>query len=159
MKNKLFTFAVLLPLFAVVFSACKDKGNDEPNYPVKISFDNYSLEDSSCQWTNLPFNDKVIIINSKEELEKYISCTENSYPEVDFEKYTLVLAHGLATSNVLKINSSLQQISKQVYEMKVEVLVGYALVMTYWYVPIIVNKLRDGCIVELIASYYPPDFD
>ena len=158
MKTKHLTLLAFFSLFIAFFSFCK-KTESEPNYPINIPFDEYSLEGTQCQWTNLPYNDEVIVINNKEELEKYISCTEVNYPEIDFSKHTLIIAHGLSTSSVLNTNASLQQISKQVYEMKVEVLVGYALVMTYWYVPIIVNKLRDGCIVELIASYYPPDFD
>ena len=68
-----FTIVILLLLFfTAIFSSCKDKP-DEPNYPFKISFEEYSLEGTQCQWTNLSYNDKVIVINSNEELGKYIT--------------------------------------------------------------------------------------
>jgi len=65
MKNLLFiTFPLIL--FAVVFSACKEK---EPNYPIKISFEEYSLEGTSCKWKSyqVPENARNAIAQLNEE--------------------------------------------------------------------------------------------
>ena len=68
-----FTIVIsLLLFFTAIYSSCNDKP-DEPNYPIKISFEDYSLKGTQCQWINLPYNDKVIVINSNEELGKYIT--------------------------------------------------------------------------------------
>jgi hypothetical protein len=54
------------------------------------------LLETGCQWTNLNYDDKVIVINSKTELEKYIECAPNGIYGIDTaffknesNKYTL----------------------------------------------------------------------
>ena len=42
---------------------------------IEIPFTEYVLDSNFCQWTNLNFNnDTIIVINSNEELENYITC-------------------------------------------------------------------------------------
>ena len=121
-------------------------------YPIEIPFEDYSLEGTSCKWKNFDY-DNVIVINSDEKLQDYLVCAENNYLEIDFSKYTLLLAHGYATSSITNIYcSGLQQISEQSYEMNIDLSLGYATVMTHWQVPIIVGKLNEGCTVELIVT-------
>jgi hypothetical protein len=127
------------------------------NYPVEIPFEDYSLAGISCQWTTLNDNDEVndeaVVINGNEELNQYVACTGNNYPAIDFSKYTLLLAHGLATSSVVSVGCSrLQQISEQGYTMNVDLVIGNATVMSDWQTPIIINKLSEGCIIELIVT-------
>jgi hypothetical protein len=123
------------------------------NYPVEIHFEDYSLAGTSCQWTNLGNNNKITVINSNEELNQYIACTDNGYPEIDFSKYSLLLAHGSASSTVVSANcNSLQQFSEQSYKMNVDLTLGNATVISYWQVSIIVNKLSEGCIIELTVN-------
>ena len=127
------------------------------NYPIEISFIEYSLAETSCQWKRLsypyPYSDTVVIINNKEDLGKYIECIgECDYPVIDFSTQTLLFAHGIAPSSVVNVScSSLLQFSEQSYEMKVEIVVGDATVMSDWQVPIIINKLGEKCIIELIC--------
>jgi hypothetical protein len=127
--------------------------NEGPN---DISFTEYSLAETSCQWKHFPYDigDTVVIINSKEDLEKHLECIgESSYPVIDFSTHTLLFAHGIAPSSVVKANcSSLQQTSEYKYRMKVDIVVGDATVMSDWWVPIIINKLGEECIIELIAT-------
>ena len=126
-------------------------------YPIEIPFTEYSLSGTSCQWKPLPYpypyRDTVIVINSEEELEKYIECIgESDYPVIDFSTQTLLFAHGIASSSVVSINcNSLQQLSEQNFRMKVDIVLGYATVMTNWQVPITINKLGEGCTIELIV--------
>ena len=125
---------------------------------IEIPFTNYSLTGTSCQWKRLsypyPYNDTVVIINNKEDLEKYIECIgENDYPVIDFSTHTLLFAHGIATSSVVNVGcSSLQQFSEQSYKMKIGIVVGNAAVMSDWQIPIVVDKLSDNSIIELIVT-------
>jgi hypothetical protein len=130
----------------------EDDGYD--GEPKEVSFTEYSLASTSCQWTKFNNdNDEVVVINSNEELNRYVSCTDNDYPAIDFSKYTLLLAHGTGTSSVVSVGCSrLQQISEQGYRMNVDIVLGDATVMSPWQTPIIINKLREGCIIELIVT-------
>ena len=133
------------------------KNVDEITFPVEIPFEEFSLDGTQCQWKNLAYNDKVVVINSKRELLKHISCTGEIYNNIDFSKNTLLLAHGTAnTSGYTAIPKYLRQHSNQNYEMKID-LIGYygvvAFVLTPWDVPIIVKKLNQTCTVNLIVEY------
>jgi hypothetical protein len=129
------------------------------NYPMDIPFTKYSLAETSCQWKDFQADDcnnAIVIINRKEKLENYIECTnENSYPDIDFSKYTLLLAHGVEGHMVFPNDKSLQQLSAQRYMMKVNLLPNFASVVTYWQVPIIVNKIADDSVIELIVTKNP----
>jgi hypothetical protein len=53
----------------------------------KIPFEEFSLENTSCQWINLenPLQpNEVVIINSYEKFEDYTTCAEGDY--IDFEE-------------------------------------------------------------------------
>ena len=111
MKSKILTLTVFSFLLAVVFSSCIKYESEKPdkpeppiNYPIEIAFEEYSLEETECEWVNLLFDDKLIVINNKEELENYISCTSGSYPEIDFEKRTLILISGANTLGIHEIS-------------------------------------------------------
>jgi len=100
MKHQLLKLAALLLIIAELASSCNPPPPEPDSYPIDISFTEYSLLDTHCQWQNLPYDEKVIIINSNEELEKYISCTEDSYPAIDFSKHTLLLISGETTGMI-----------------------------------------------------------
>jgi len=129
----------------------------ETNYPIEIPVTEYSLAETSCQWKRVSngINDtsNIMIINSNEELENYIECSgESSYPEIDFSKYTLLLAQGMFSTYANVISYSLQQLSEQSYEMKVDFRPSNLFIVVYWQVPIIVNKLREGSTIELVLT-------
>jgi hypothetical protein len=46
----------------------------------------------------------------------------------------------------------LQQLSEQRYEMDIEIVLGFATIMTNWQYPIIITKLDEGCTIELIVT-------
>ena len=159
------TYDTVICLFLVcLLTACEkppilSSGNngvdttENNKYPIDITFSEYSLNETLCEWTNLSYDDKVIIINSTEELESYILCNDENYSAIDFSEYTLLLAHGIASSSAVTNCNSLQQISEQSYEMEVNILLTQALVLTCWHVPIIVNKLDDGSIIKLVITF------
>jgi len=111
------------------------------DYPTDIPFEEYSLEGTSCQWINLNYDEKVIVINSIEELENYISCTEGSYPEIDFSQYTLLLASGGACLSIDNIAKSIQQLSCNEYELYIEILLNETIVVEEWTIALIMRKL------------------
>jgi hypothetical protein len=138
---------------------------EEPELPevpdtlrASVSFAKYSLTGTSCHWKHLtypyPYRETIVVINSKEDLEKNIECVgESDYPVVDFSTHTLLFAHGIAPSSVVSTNcNSLQQLSEQSYIMTVDIVIGMATVMTNWQVPIIVSKLSEECTIELVVT-------
>ena len=117
-----------------------------------------------CQWTNvvqLGEKGKVIIINSNEELEDYYAnCQEvdNILNSIDFSKYTLLLAQGLAPGlktyfsaedNKLPL-PKLQQLSTNKYILNIEIRKSNEKDSSQpWSRALIVDKLSDKSIVDL----------
>ena len=127
---------------------------EEIDYPINISFTEYLLDETSCQWKNLPYDKKVIIINSNEKLESYINCSDGHYPEIDFSEYTLLIANGIASSSIAySICTNLYQLSKQNFEMNVEIFKTQAAVLKPWQTAIIINKIDADCIIDLKFKY------
>ena len=161
MGSKLF----LILLFCLVVTTMTNcEGIDEPslpieNYPKEVSFTEYSL-DSICQWINLYDNDTIIIINNKEDLKKYINCTENNYSEIDFSKNTLLLAIGCSTSGILNITKNLQQTTREHYKLNVEIELNHYAVFDRWVITLVTNKFSENSNVELnTKNIYPTNID
>jgi len=120
-------------------------------YPIEIPIENYSLAGTSCQWTNLPlYGNYVFTINSDEEIEQYVVCTEENYPEIDFSVYTLLLAvgwspHAFATL----ISREYMQISRNEYTLNLKIHSGYMLMPSPWRFAFLVPKVFDEEIIIL----------
>lgn len=93
------------------------------------------------------------IINSTEELFTYLSCN-NDIPEINFDKYSLLVARGGATSNINDVHGALQQISTNKYKWMIDANVGYATVPGIWIVAILTPKLLNSAAIELDINYY-----
>jgi hypothetical protein len=150
---------VMMGLFLVVGCKKNDEKKPveppEPEYPINISFTEYSLLETSCQWTNINYDEKVIIINSDEELENHIACTGGSYPEIDFSKNSLLLARG-ATGGIAELTvKNLQKLSKNEYELNIEILLDGTDILQYWIVALIVEKVSEESHIELNVTEYP----
>jgi len=167
--------AILLVFVACVATSCDPEPPTPTNplilnrppkpdeYPKDIAFTEYSLDSTSCKWiSNIPHArcgaeyNYLIIINSNEELEKHITCESDSYPVIDFSKHTLLLACGARCHYDNLISIDLQQFSRQNYVMTVVFQVTPRTAAKPWQIPIIVNKLRTGCTVELVEENYKP---
>jgi hypothetical protein len=140
MKKNIFKYAILLLILAIC-SSCKKE--------TEISFMEYSLAGTSCQWTNLNYDNKLIVVNSNEELKSYINCSEGNYSEIDFSKHTLLLANGRTNSGIHKISKHLLQLSKNEYRLDIEIRLNDATIMESWVTALIVNKLNKENNVEL----------
>ncbi|MDR1171423.1 MAG: hypothetical protein LBL24_03100, partial [Bacteroidales bacterium] len=136
----------------------QEEDNGYDGEPKEISFTEYSLAKTSCQWTKLNNNDEAVVINSNEELNRYVTCTDNDYPAIDFSKYTLLVAHGTATSSVVSVNCSrLQQISEQGYTMNVDLVLGNATVMSPWQVVLITDKINAQGVILNLNKHFGTD--
>jgi len=153
MNKFLLKLITLLLVLAGIASSCNPE--PEKEYPIELSFTEYSLSETSCQWINLPYDEKVLIINSKTELEKYISCTEGSYPPIDFAKYSLLLASGKVNHEISKIYvKNLQQLSSKEHKLDVEI--GFYtdnyIANNLWNTVLLVEKLNKDSYFELSVT-------
>ena len=129
---------------------------EEPEYPMNIPFTEYSLS-LFCYWTNLEYDNSVVIINSKEEMSHYIECTTGNYSEIDFSKHSLLLLSGKTDFEFMKVNvTDLQQLSEKEYELKIEILLDKETVTEEWDVAIVVEKVsRDSNFKLNVTEYHP----
>ena len=126
-------------------------------YPKDIAFTEYFPYETTCRWIDMydwERNDTLIIINSCEELEKYITCSSGSYPVIDFSKNTLLLASGITPLGITEISNRLLQLSANKYKLEIEIELSKADIFQRWKSALIINKLREGSSVELIVTTY-----
>jgi len=116
------------------------------------SFAEYTLTGTSCQWENLDYDDKLIVVDSKEELENYISCKEGNYPEFDFSKHTLLLASGQTGDGIVKFSERILQLPENEYRLEIDILLNDAYNSPPWVSALIVNKLNKESNVELTVT-------
>jgi len=152
MKRKLLKLTAFLLVLSGVASSCNPECPPDcsDEYPKDISFTEYSLLETSCQWQNLPYEEEVIIISSNEELKKYISCTSSNYPAINFSTHTLLLTSGKTNHGICKITAkSLQQLSANKFELNIEITLNDVVDIEEWAAAFIVEKLEKTNNVEL----------
>lgn len=147
MKTKVF----FLGLFVAGIVSCeKDKTPENSiEYPVDTSFEKYTLTEGLCYWK--VFEDsKVIVINNNEELQNYVECTDTTYPNVDFSKYSLLLLRGHTTSSPVEVvKTQLTQIAENKYVIYVKVKAGMATMPDGWNVAITTKKLFENDVITV----------
>jgi len=156
MKTQLLKTTLFMLILACVFSSCKKPNDPEPGitYPVDIPFTEYSLEGNSCQWKNLPYDEKVILINSKETLENYISCAKSSYPEIDFSKNSLLLISGKTGQKITEIfTKGLKQVAPDKHEFDINITMDPFFTFKPWCVAVLVEKITKKTDVKLNVDY------
>jgi len=156
--RKFLKLTAFLLVFAGVASSCNPEcPPDCPDeYPQNISFTEYSLQGTSCQWQNLPYDEKVIIINSNEELEKYISCTEGGYSIIDFSKHSLLLVSGKTNKEIIKmLATDLRQLSSNKYELRIEITIKNVSVIEPWNMALVIEKVSEDKYIRLNTNLVP----
>jgi len=159
MKTLLLKFMAFVLILAGLAASCNTVVEEE--YPKEISFTEYSLSETSCEWTNLPYDEKVIVINSSEELEKYISCAEGSYPAIDFSKNTLLITSGKIENNDIdEIRAKkLKQLSADNYKLNIEIALHYESIyerLFRYRMALLVEKMNPVNLIELNVSLKEP---
>lgn len=109
---------------------------------VDIPYMEYSLWDTSCEWQFPSHENGVIVVNSDNELSRYIvSESGDSYPSVDFEKYTMIIAHGYCLNGIAyKSIDSLKRVSDTDIEIKILLSTDYTDVVEPWTFALLVDK-------------------
>ena len=159
MNPNFLKFTAFLLLLTGIASSCNPEcPPDCPDeYPQNISFTEYSLNETTCQWQNLPYDEKVIIINSSEELEKYITCTEGDYPVIDFSKHSLLLASGYVNNSISEIIvKSLKQVSSHKFILNIELDLKYKDHTEPWCIALMVENLNDESSIKLNVVFKTP---
>lgn len=147
----LMTIAILCLLFAG--SSCdkpepKPEPNPVTNYPIKISFTEYSLTETSCEWVNFESN-KAIIVNNDEEMSGYIVCSDGDYPKINFSIYSLILARSYATSGIRYIEIDLLKEAENKYALYVSIHTSMTTEAPPWLISIITPKINNEDIISL----------
>jgi hypothetical protein len=154
--KKIFLKLMIIPLLLIVavgFASCGDKEPEE-KFPVEVPFTEYSLEGTSCAWKpleyrNEPNSSEIAVINSDEELQNYLVCTEGSLPEIDFDKYTLLFTQGMSTQGIKNITKQLIRNAQDKYNLDVNITQNMTMKPEKWEVAIIVSKLPESSVVTL----------
>ena len=120
----------------------------------EVSYTEYSLSGTSCEWSFTKDDKDVIVVNSREELEKYIVCDgECTAPSVDFEKHSLVIAHGGCTNGIHQIGvSKFVKFADEKYGLYIDIVMGWTDAPELWTYAIITDQLSGQNIVELFVD-------
>lgn len=159
MKTKSFRFIAFLLVLTGVLVSCEDDILIETpiDNPTEPSLEVYSLYGTMCNWANRENDGKVVIINSDEEMQQYVSCHMNSnYPPFDFSKQSLLLVGGVASSGIYDIyGTSIQQVSSNEYELKIVIRLNEIPTPLEWDIAVRVDKLSDDVKVVLKVDELP----
>jgi hypothetical protein len=120
---------------------------------TEIEYIDYILE-ASCQWGNLEEN-KVIAINSTTELNHHILNIAEEPPQIDFSRYTLLLASGHSASGISGIQKTLR-LKEGIYILDVSIEINDAAVVESWVIAILTPKLANSVMVQLTVTEQPP---
>jgi hypothetical protein len=115
---------------------------DEVKYPIDIPFEKYSLAGTSCLWEKFEPN-KAIIINSDEEMENYVVCTDDTYPQIDFSKQSLILTRSNATPGIRAIDIDFVKNTVSEYVLSVILHVDGTAYPQPWRISIITPKMGN----------------
>ncbi|MDR3287562.1 MAG: hypothetical protein LBT27_08980 [Prevotellaceae bacterium] len=116
--------------------ACKQNETDSNNIP----FIDYSLAGIDCKWEIINDNE-IIIINSKEEMDKYVTFYPDYEPEIDFNKSTLLLTKISTTYGVGSLSKKFYEIESK-YILDVTIVLNDATVVESRYIFMVTNKLK-----------------
>ena len=131
--------------------------HEEENESEEIPFTEYLSPEPPflCRWA--PFDAipdkrvvKYLIINSNEELEKYIYCTNGNYPAVDFSEHTLLLTCGRSGSSPSMVSSAtLHKDGTNRYTLRLVVYLGVLGSPSEWHFAILTPKIADEATISL----------
>ena len=175
--RKITAFGVVcMLLFAVVScESAEEKSYADDEIVKKVPGDFFKgsgFRDSCClltpYWFELPYDgsisevwkgvsvaiSRVVIINSSEELRKYIECADSIYPAIDFSKHSLLLAFGGTPSVVHDLRiGSFQQLSENKYKLDVELSMTVLSAIDRWFIGLVTHKLGEDDAVKLNVTF------
>lgn len=110
--------------------------------PIDVPYMEYSLYGTSCEWQLPKIYNNVIVANSDEELARYISSEAGeSYPAVDFSKYTMIIAHGYSLNGITnKRIESFKRVSATELTLNITISRDLTDVVEPWSIALLVDK-------------------
>ena len=128
-----------------------DDPND-PTWPKEVSFTAFTPR-NICWRTDVRENE-IAIINSHEELGRYLVISCPDLPPIDFSKQTLLLASGMVPGYIYCFGqhppiSSLLQLYPNKYKLDIELRSSNESNNSKWIIALLVDKLCDNSSVEL----------
>ncbi len=123
--------------------------------PTDITYKEYTLYGSSCDW-NLPDDyNNVIVVDSDEELARYIASESGeNFPAVDFSKYTMIIAHGYSLNGISnKQIESFQRISATEIALNIAIYQDMTDVVEPWTIALLVDKWDRLYNINLDVDY------
>ena len=109
----------------------------------------------NCQWTNMGYDGKVIVINSVEELKKYTLCPndvqfKSLYNAIDFSKHSLLLTSGVVDDGIsFYLSQTLTQFTENQYKLNIEMLLSKTISGLQWIRAMITDKISENSNIEL----------
>ncbi|MCL2132437.1 MAG: hypothetical protein FWH36_08340 [Lentimicrobiaceae bacterium] len=122
----------------------------EPDYPIEIPFTDYSLNSSEtgCDWNYSQIKaDSIYVINSQTELLTLVDRAWPSFspPYIDFNLYSLVFVYGNTNDyGITNLDKNLRQLSKNEYELNVDVTLNDAIFAQQWVVAVLTKKITGN---------------
>ena len=144
MKLKTLKLVAILLIIAGTFTACNGEEPQPEIFPQEISFTKFSLVGDGCQWVSFESN-KVIVINSTEELRNFIVCVDDGrFFDIDFSKYSFLLARGSAESAVFYIDIDFSKEAAKKYVLNLKIHTDVSMVAQTWMIAGITPKITSG---------------
>jgi hypothetical protein len=150
LKNP-FIALIGLVLLAVTITACKKPNNDPDTaivitYPVDIPITEYPLG-INCIMFPPVLPDTLYLVNSQEEFSSLISCDD--LPDINFNKYSLVLGAGASGTVISSITKQLQQLSANEYHLKIDIRISGFTKADLWSISILIPKMPQDAVINL----------
>jgi hypothetical protein len=118
---------------------------------IDIPITEYVLDGSSCQCADFQ-SDTIIVINSAQELENYLQCTNGNYPAIDFTQNSLLLVRGRTVyGSIADISKNLVQLSPDNYKLRVGIQLSDTADSQEWLIAMLTPKLNNVA----LYLYYP----
>ena len=146
------TVAILLCVVFFIASGCRSEDDDIALIIIPFSEFSGMGVGSGMEyglWKNLNHDDRVIIVNSREEMKKYIARNIGDYPDIDFSKHSLLLASGTTMQGIGRSLFEFSKTSKNRYQLNGEIWLSDALAVTEWQKAFVTNKLSERSRVNL----------
>jgi hypothetical protein len=154
MKTKKMKQSAILLLLAALFSACEKEvvftelpGINRPLQPLS--------DQPGCN-IRYGYNDRVILINSNEDLDKYRVCTEADPPFIDFSRQSLLPASGGVNELIHEMHTALYKNMFGKHTLEVKIVKGVYQSMTEWGIAVLTPKIPDNSKIELDLRIHAP---
>ena len=88
-------------------------------------------------------SDTLILVNSMQELSNFVTCNDQTLPQIDFECYSLVIASGTVGGGIAELNSSIA-LQDDTYMINISILNDITAVASDRYVTcFVIDKIQD----------------